>query len=107
MGDNTVTGLEDRVKALRAMRSTVYKKSLSWSERFDLANEIYNTLMIDWAIETLTGPMTTGSGALTLQIERARLELEWLAPKCDSQGKKGNISIGFELQGIENPPIDA
>lgn len=87
-----------RIDELKEMRRSTVGKKLSYDSRYSIANEIYDALLIDWAIDALRGRHGKGSGSLTYQLERARLEVEALEPKATEQTKKGvRRVVGWEL----------
>lgn len=69
--------IKERVKEIAALRDRTGLPPLDNEARVQLLNEIYDGLLYLWKQCVLTGT-AGGTGALTLQIERARLEIEQL-----------------------------
>jgi hypothetical protein len=81
-----VDKIAERISELREMRQAGVP--LNWSERHRIATEIYDSCLLDWAIVRLQGGSQKQCGALTFQLERARLE----ANALESRVEKSDIS---------------
>ena len=87
--------VKERVAELADLRDRTDKPPLEIADRVQLLNEIYDGLLYLWKQCVLTGT-ASGTGALTLQIERARLEIEQLSSTDNSYFNTDDItSIGW------------
>ncbi len=76
------------------------KKPLTPEERIQILNEIYDGLAF-WWLESVIEGSSKATGAVSYQLERARLELESLT-KDHSGGRAVNITInGVDLDKLD------
>ncbi len=66
--------IKKRVAELASKRDRTGKDPLPVSERIQVLNEIYDGLLFLWKQAVITGT-AKGTGAICLQLERARLEI--------------------------------
>ncbi len=66
--------IKARVTELAEKRDRTGKKPLSNKKRLQLLNEIYDGLLYLWKQTVVTG-VAKGTGAISFQLERARLEM--------------------------------
>lgn len=97
----------ERIKRIKEMRERVSGRRLTAEERVELLNEVYDTALLYLVEHTLHGSFKS-SGAITYQLERARLEIESIAPAA-AASKDRNYTVDFELPGLskQNAPCDA
>lgn len=66
--------IKERVAELVALRDRTGKKPLCTKKRIRLLNEIYDGLLYLWKQSVITGN-AKGTGSISFQLERARLEM--------------------------------
>ena len=94
--------IKEQVAELAAKRDRTGLPPLSNDERIQLLNEIYDGLLYLWKQSVIIGN-AKGTGALCLQIERARLEIEVRSGKNTAQQSERDP---WGLDGFALPEYD-
>ena len=88
--------IKKQVEELVAARDRTGKKPLTADERIQILNEIYDGLLFFWKQCVLTGA-AKGTGAISHQLERARLEMYDLQrTSSDSKDNHGKRTVGWD-----------
>lgn len=74
-------------------RDRTGKPKLTAVSRIKLLNEIYDGLLYTWKEQVVRG-WNKGTGAIGYQLERARLEIEYLAKDCSASPEEFKELVG-------------
>jgi hypothetical protein len=99
--------IKTKIDTLAAERNRTGKKPLTKKQRVQVLNEIYDGLLFTWRQSVIHG-WQKGTGALTLQLDRARLELDSWGGDGGTKAAQGGatiytgpVSFEYEQAGVK------